>query len=514
MNQYQKGVLDFDNIDEVIGEHKKEIQDLYLQDKLPWVIGYSGGKDSTAITQLIWLALKDLPEEKRHKDVWVITTDTLVENPIVAQWVNYSLEIMDKNAQKEKLPIYTKLLTPPVKDSFWTNLIGKGYPAPRHGFRWCTNRLKIDPVSAFVETFKEEDQQVIIVIGARKAESNVRAGVLKKRENTGLRKHLSQHNTMSNALVYAPIKEWDNDDVWLFLMEKTNPWGIKNKDLFDMYRGATQDKECPLVIDTSTPSCGSSRFGCWVCTLVEQDKSMSAMIQNDKQKEWMTPLLNFRNELDFRNDEINNDRDKRDFRRLNGNVMWMAEKDREVPGPYTQSARSDFLTKLLNTQKEIQNNPHSPPEVKDINLIQIEELQEIRRIWVLEKHETEDLVPQIYEKVLGKKFPSKKLDDRQPFGDEELNILKEITGEDELHFELVRSLLSVERQHSVNNSKKQLINQLKEQFKRSYYENVEDARQSAKKLNKISELKKNIQQKTFDLDSLKEATSSTKKEIN
>ena len=39
-------------------------------------------------------------------------------------------------------------------------------------------------------------------------------------------------------------------------MEKTNPWGIKNKDLFDMYRGATQDKECPLVIDTSTPSCG------------------------------------------------------------------------------------------------------------------------------------------------------------------------------------------------------------------------------------------------------------------
>ena len=45
MNQSQKGVLDFDNIDEVIGKHKKEIQDRYLQDKMPWVIGYSGGKD-------------------------------------------------------------------------------------------------------------------------------------------------------------------------------------------------------------------------------------------------------------------------------------------------------------------------------------------------------------------------------------------------------------------------------------------------------------------------------------
>ncbi|MDC0453365.1 DNA phosphorothioation system sulfurtransferase DndC [Alphaproteobacteria bacterium] len=514
MSEQKKGKIDFDNIKQVIDHHKKEIQDLYLQDQMPWVIGYSGGKDSTAITQLIWNALKDLPKEKRHKDVWVITTDTLVENPIVAQWVNYSLEIMEKNAQKENLPIYTKLLTPPAKDSFWTNLIGKGYPAPRHGFRWCTNRLKIDPVSAFVETFKEDDKQVIIVIGARSAESAARSSVLKKRESTGTRKNLSQHNSMSNALVYAPIKDWDNDDVWLYLMEHKNPWGINNKDLFDMYRGATQDKECPLVIDTTTPSCGSSRFGCWVCTLVEKDKSMSAMIQNDKEKEWMAPLLKFRNELDFRSDEINTDRDKRDFRRLSGNVVWMSDKDREVPGPYTQDARKDFLTKLLQTQKEIQENPKSPPEVKDINLIQLEELHEIRRIWVLEKHETEDLLPIIYENVLGKVFPKQLLDDRQPFGKEELELLKEIIGDDDLHFELCRSLLSVERQHSINDTKKKLLNDLKEQFKRSYYENVEDARSSAKKLSTISDIKKNIQQKSFDLDSLKDAADIAKKEVS
>ena len=297
-------------------------------------------------------------------------------------------------------------------------------------------------------------------------------------------------------------------------MEQKNPWGINNKDLFDMYRGATQDKECPLVIDTTTPSCGSSRFGCWVCTLVEKDKSMSAMIQNDKEKEWMAPLLKFRNELDFRSDEINTDRDKRDFRRLNGNVVWMSDKDREVPGPYTQDARKDFLTKLLQTQKEIQENPKSPPEVKDINLIQLEELHEIRRIWVLEKHETEDLLPTIYENVLGKVFPKELLDDRQPFGNEELGILKEIIGDDDLHFELCRSLLSVERQHSINDTKKKLLNDLKEQFKRSYYENVEDARSSAKKLSTISDIKKNIQQKSFDLDSLKDAADIAKKEVN
>ena len=58
-----------------------------------------------------------------------------------------------------------------------------------------------------------------------------------------------------------------------------------------MYQGATSGGECPLVVDTSTPSCGTSRFGCWVCTLVDQDRSMEAMIANDEEKVWMTPLV-------------------------------------------------------------------------------------------------------------------------------------------------------------------------------------------------------------------------------
>ena len=66
-----------------------------------------------------------------------------------------------------------------------------------------------------------------------------------------------------------------------------------------MYQGASPDGECPLVVDASTPSCGDSRFGCWVCTLVDKDKSMSAMIQNDEEKEWMLPLLELRNDLDL-----------------------------------------------------------------------------------------------------------------------------------------------------------------------------------------------------------------------
>ena len=74
-----------------IEELKMEVQELYQSDQIPWVIGYSGGKDSTASLQIVWLALQELPKNKLHKKVHVISTDTMVENPIVASWVSNSL---------------------------------------------------------------------------------------------------------------------------------------------------------------------------------------------------------------------------------------------------------------------------------------------------------------------------------------------------------------------------------------------------------------------------------------
>jgi hypothetical protein len=36
--------------------------------------------------------------------------------------------------------------------------------------------------------------------------------------------------------------------------------------------------ECPIQIDTSTPSCGNSRFGCWPCTVVDRDKASEGLL--------------------------------------------------------------------------------------------------------------------------------------------------------------------------------------------------------------------------------------------
>lgn len=449
-----------------------EIQEIYAADKIPWVVGYSGGKDSTAALQLVWLALAGLPAECRTKTVHVITTDTLVENPVVASWVTKSLETMAESASRLGLPVVPHRLMPKVSETFWVNLIGRGYPAPRPKFRWCTERLKIKPSNAFITNVVRKNGEAIIVLGTRKAESAARHQAMTKMEGRRTRDRLSPNPTLPNSLIFSPIEDWSNDDVWMFLMQVANPWGYNNKDLLTMYQGASPDGECPLVIDGSTPSCGDSRFGCWVCTLVDQDRSMTAMVQNDEEKEWMMPLLELRNALDPRDESgEKSDRHLRDFRRMSG--MVSIHNGRNVPGPYTQAARESWLRKLLEAQEWIRAN--GPDYVRDMELITAEELQEIRRIWVVDKHEIEDRLPYIYEEVTGRKFLGGRLDDTLPFGADEVAILKEVCGDDVLHFELTRELLDVERRYRTMTKRAGLYQALEHAFKRSFYDDIEDA---------------------------------------
>ena len=172
-------------VDELIEDIEKinlEIQELYCLDNIPWVIGYSGGKDSTAIVQLIWNAIAAIPVEKRIKTIYVITTDTFVENPIVSTWVRKSLEQMKLSAKEQKIPIQPHLLHPVFKETFWVCLIGRGYPAPRNGFRWCTDRLKIQPVNEFIRNMVRVSGETIVILGTRKAESTKRAATMLKHQ--------------------------------------------------------------------------------------------------------------------------------------------------------------------------------------------------------------------------------------------------------------------------------------------------------------------------------------------
>lgn len=462
---------------------QEEIRNLYTADDVPWIIGYSGGKDSTATLQLVWSAVAALPPEQRHKTVYAISTDTMVENPVVAAWVANSLKAMEASSTNQNLPFKPLLLHPKTEESFWVNLIGRGYPAPRPKFRWCTERLKIAPSNRFISQIVTENGEAILCLGARKNESAARTRVLEKHARYRTRERLSPSATLPGCLIYTPVEDWTSDDIWFYLNNCKNPWGASNKELMGIYAGASPDGECPLVVDDSTPSCGDSRFGCWVCTLVDKDKSMTAMIQNDVDKEWLMPLLDLRNAIDFRSNtdgsEENSDHHLRDFRRMTGAIQMMSN-GKPVPGPYTQESRQRWLKSLLQAQTYIRTT--CPPEVRDIELITLDELQEIRRIWVVDKHEMEDSLPRIYREATGADYPGKPLDDNLVIGEEEMSVLAELCGDDRLHYELTRELLSITRQQRSSARRAGLYEALEKTFTRHFYDSKDDALSRAQRM--------------------------------
>jgi DNA sulfur modification protein DndC len=441
-----------------------EIHERYLSDAIPWVVGYSGGKDSSAALQLVWLAIMDLPPEQRTKPIHVISTDTLVEQPLVAAWVDTSLARMKSAATEQGLPIHPHKLTPEVGDCFWVNLIGRGYPAPRNKFRWCTERLKIKPSNKFIRGVVQKYGEAILVLGTRKAESQKRAASIEKHAARRVRERLAPNASLPNSLVYTPIEDWNNDDVWLFLMQVKNPWGHDNKSLLGMYQGATEGGECPLVVDSSTPSCGSSRFGCWVCTVVDKDRSMEAMIKNDEEKVWMSPLLELRNELD------EPDRDKRDFRRMSGHVQLF--HDRTVPGPYTKDAREYWLRRVLEAQQSVRKE--GPEDFRQIQLISLEELNEVRRIWLHEKHEFDDSLPRIYEEVTGEPFPTQR-DDGAALQADDWELLRDVCEGDPVLFDLQVAMLGVEQRFRGMTRRVGVRDALKKCLRAAIFENEADA---------------------------------------
>lgn len=494
-HQPARSAFDSHGFRETVGKLVQQTKELYLSDNIPWVIGYSGGKDSTAILQIVWQALQELASEKKaHKKVHVISTDTLVENPIVALWVTRSLKQMEAAVKEQGIPLEAHRLTPAVNDRFWVNLIGRGYPAPRYKFRWCTDRLKISPSNNFIKSVVQNNGEAILVLGTRKAESSTRSATMEiyenRADNTRRAAGLSVNKELDRVWVYTPIAEWSNDDVWQYLMQVKNPWGFKNQELLTMYQGATEDGECPLVVDKSTPSCGDSRFGCYVCTMVGEDKSMAAMIQNDSEKDWMLPLLNLRSEIDVNDSnkdkksaKLHADKDRRDFRRMNGSLtVHINEFGADlVRGPYRQNFREYMLRKVLEAQEKVRQM--GPEEVRNIELVSLEDLEAIRKIWIEVKNEVEDSLPAIYFETTGRVYPGAKHKSHPLLNSSVLSKLKEkcknVGDEDGLKYEQVRELLSIVSNHKSPFRRAKLFEEIENSLDKGAFENITKARQFA-----------------------------------
>ena len=423
-------IFDSRSLDDIYSE----IRDVYLGNARPWVIGYSGGKDSTTALQLVWYALAELPEEERKYPIYVISSDTLVETPVIVNYVTGTLERLEATALEQKMPFQTDIVRPKTDDTFWVNLIGRGYPAPYTRFRWCTDRMKIRPANRFILDKASEHGEVILVLGVRKGESATRDQVLSlHRIKESL---LSRHTTLPNAFVYTPVVDFTMEDVWMYLLSNPSPWGGDNRQLVTLYRNTSAHGECPLVVDETTPSCGNSRFGCWTCTVVTKDKAMEGLIDNGE--DWMLPLLEFRDFLAETQDPERK-HEIREHRRRNGRIM-IDSNNKLIRGPYTLEFCKELLKRLLTTQHQVRKEGPDP----DIKLITDEELEEIRKIWRSERQDWEDAVPQIYTEIVGNRDWI--VDDTIAFTEKDKDILAAVCNEKGIPVTLVAKLLDTERQ--------------------------------------------------------------------
>lgn len=487
----------------------EEMTRVYKNDSRPWVIGYSGGKDSTTVVLLAFKMLESLHPNERHKPVYVISSDTLIENPIVLSFLQQNSQYINEGAKKLGLPLYTDMIHPDYNNTFWANVIGKGLPTPTSiRFRWCTERLKIKPSNKFIEDKVKENGEVVVLLGVRKTESIARGIRIKNREIDGYL--LTPHVTLQNTYVYNPIVELSTDDVWSILLSNNGktPWGTNNNDLFALYMGG-DGGECPFTVtnDSETPSCGNSRFGCWICTVVKEDKSLTGFIKSGETE--LQPLLDFRNWLlSIRDKHKYRQKYRRDgnhyYKKLyidkipllndyiiDKNHLFFDEENNEgyidlvrskeskellnkkstdkdkiflelIPtielgenikvdeskiqkdekgefinvlgyGPFNFKGRQLILEKLLETQLKIQ-------EAYDLDLITIEELEAIDKIWDDEEDLTRRTLVDIYYKKMGKRLPWD--DYKKPLFDAET--LKEISNlcvESNIPEDLINKLL-------------------------------------------------------------------------
>jgi DNA sulfur modification protein DndC len=460
-----------------------EIQTIYQSDDRPWIIGFSGGKDSTCVLSLIYCAVYQLPATKRRKHIYVVSSDTLVETPVVVDMIKRVIALINEAATRENLPISAHPVVPETDQTFWVNLIGRGYPAPNQTFRWCTERMKIDPVSSFILDKVARYGEAVVVLGSRSQESNSRAQVIAKHKIDG--SALSRHSSLPNAFTYMPIEDWSADEVWMYLLSAPCPWGGSNQELFELYKGSAQG-ECPLVIDTSTPSCGNSRFGCWTCTVVTDEKALHGLIESGAN--WMAPLLSFRNKL-YQSRQPENSAEYRNFRRRTGRVTYNTgdiqddsiTQVRHIPGPYWLKTRQDFLRELLMIEKKIRDDG------RDIELITRPELHLVRREWLRDPNEPdwEDSLPRIYRDVYGEDLDWVE-NDAGAFTTADAEILENLSAQYKVPAPLIRKLMEAELEISGLGNRRGILQKLESVLRQDWddLETINERNEGLRKLGK------------------------------
>lgn len=345
---------------------RKSLRTEYLKsDDAPWIIAFSGGKDSTLLLQLVWEAVVDIPLVKRQRKIIVVGNDTLVESPLVIGHLKQSLEAIRLAANAQGLPISATITKPSTDQTFWVNVIGRGYIPPTRNFRWCTDRMKILPTNRLICKLIRVHGSATLLVGTRKAESETRRRNMERHGATATK--ANPHSSINDCTIFTPLADMSTNEVWITLMQCPPPWGGAHTNLISLYRNAGND-ECPLVLSKEdAPSCGSTspRFGCWTCTVVKKDRSLMGIIESGHQQaSSFERLFEFREWLmELRENPANRMKARRD------GTYKTKKNGSPVLGPFSIDVRKFILQRLTSLEEQLGQKLLSPTELEIIEEI-------------------------------------------------------------------------------------------------------------------------------------------------
>lgn len=348
---------------------------VYMAGRDTVAVASSGGKDSTTVlTLLVWAILAGhVPVPRR---LVVLYADTRMELLPLYQVIDSVLdELEDRREELAALgcELVIRRVVAPVDRRFFVQLLGRGVPPPHNRFRWCTPKLKVEPMAAALAELRGDGDgpKPLLLHGVRIGESAARDGRIalacSKDDSECGQGWYQQTLDEDVADKLGPLLHWRVCHVarWLDTWAVREEYGGWDTALLVRAYGGEEAMEA------------GARTGCVGCPLVTHDHALARIL---RMQEWgyLTPLTRLRPL----------------YARLQAPAMRLRQPPGELRkdgqpvskqerlGPLTMEARAHGLTELLAIQGEI-NARAQALRRPVLDLLNAEEETRIREFWAL-----------------------------------------------------------------------------------------------------------------------------------
>lgn len=327
-----------------------------------WCMAWSGGKDSTTLVTLVVYLIK-AGKIKAPKKLYIMYADTRLElTPLFFAAQQIMEELAECGYQVE-------VVMASMENRFLTYILGRGVPPPNNAtFRWCTSRIKIEPMELALEKLVGDlGEKVLMLTGVRQGESAIRDAriVLSCSKNGSECGQGWYQETLPKSLcdTLAPILHWRVCHVWAWLKNwaPLPEFGDFSTELIADAYGGDEAEEL------------NARTGCMGCPLTDKDTALDNLLKKPKWV-YLSPLKRLRpvyrelrkpqNRLRKTGKEISN------------------EKNKQRMGPITMGAREWAFNEILSIQNEI-NTEAVKQGMPEVILLNQEEQEFIQKCWKL-----------------------------------------------------------------------------------------------------------------------------------